>query len=72
MRDTITISIPKKFKRQIDRIVHQEGISRSEIVRESLAEYLWEHQYEGLRARMVKKAAKMGVYTDEDVFKIVS
>jgi metal-responsive CopG/Arc/MetJ family transcriptional regulator len=72
MRDTITISIPKEFKKQIDEIVYKEGLSRSVIVRESLADYLWEHRFRGIRKRMMKKAAKKGIFTDQDVFDRVS
>ncbi len=72
MRDTVTISIPREFKKQIDSIVYSEGISRSEIIRESIADYLWEHRYRNLRKRLMAKASKKGVFTDQDVFDRVS
>jgi len=72
MRDTVTISIPREFKKQIDALVYSEGISRSVIIRESIADYLWEHRYRNLRKRLMAKASKKGVFTDQDVFDRVS
>ncbi|GAG91770.1 unnamed protein product, partial [marine sediment metagenome] len=34
MRETITISIPKSIKQKLDRIVKEEHLNRSDIVRE--------------------------------------
>lgn len=72
MRDTVTISIPREIKKQIDRIVDEEGISRSEIFRASLTRYVAMKRYRALREKGLKKAAARGIFTDEDVFKIVS
>jgi metal-responsive CopG/Arc/MetJ family transcriptional regulator len=72
MRDTVTISIPREFKKQIDALVYSEGISRSVIIRKSIADYLWEHRYRNLRKRLMAKASKKGVFTDQDVFDRVS
>lgn len=72
MRHTITISVPKEFKEELDEITSKEGISRSDIIRESLRDYLFEHRFLNLRKRMMERAAKQGIFTDEDVFKRVS
>jgi len=72
MRETITISLPKKLKKILDKISAQEGISRSDILRESLREYLFLRRFRMLRAQLITKAQAQGIHTDEDVFKLVS
>jgi metal-responsive CopG/Arc/MetJ family transcriptional regulator len=68
MRETITISIPQDLRKELDQITAEEGISRSDIVRESLRDYLFIRHYRLLRMRMMARAQAQGVYTDEDVF----
>ncbi len=72
MRATITVSLPKEIKAELDKVVHQEGGSRSDIVRESLRDYLFIRQFRTLRARMSAKAKSRGIYTDQDVFDRIS
>ncbi len=70
MRETVTISIPGEIKKQLDKITSQEGITRSSIIRESLRDYLFIRQFRSLRKRMIEKSPR--VYTDQDIFNIVS
>ena len=72
MRHTITISMPKETKDELDRITAEEGISRSDVIRESLREYLFIRRFRALRARMISKAKSKGVFMDEEVFDRVS
>jgi len=72
MRSTITVSLPAKLKKELDRVSDVEGLSRSDIVRESVCDYLFVRQFRALRRTMVPKAAERGVYTDQDVFNQVS
>ena len=69
MRRTITISLPKDVKQDLDKATAEEGLSRSDLIRESLREYLFMRRFRQLRARMMAKAQAQGIYTDEDVFK---
>ena len=72
MRSTLTISIPESVRKQLDRVSKSEGVSRSDIVRESIRDYLFIKQFRALRKGMVSKAALRGVHTDQDVFDRVS
>jgi metal-responsive CopG/Arc/MetJ family transcriptional regulator len=72
MRTTLTISLPEKVRVQLDRVSKTEGISRSDIVRESIRDYLFIRQFRSLRKTMVSKASQQGIYTDQDVFDRVS
>lgn len=72
MRSTLTISIPEKVREQLDRVSKTEGVSRSDIVRESIRDYLFIRQFRALRKTMVAKASQKGIHTDQDVFDRVS
>ena len=72
MREIITVSIPKEIKKEIDALSAKEGISRSNLIRQSIKDYLFVHQFRALRHQMIPKAKAQGVYTDEDVFDRVS
>lgn len=72
MRSTLTISLPEKVRAQLDRVSKAEGVSRSDIVRESVRDYLFIRQLRSLRKTMVSKASQRGIHTDQDVFDRVS
>lgn len=72
MRSTITISLPEEVRTKLDHVAEEEGVSRSDLVRESIRDYLFVRQFRGLRRNMVAKASQRGVYTDQDVFDRVS
>jgi len=72
MRETITISIPKSIKQKLDRMVKEEHLNRSDIVREALRQYFTRQEFRILRQLMIPEAESRGFYTDEDVFRNVS
>ena len=72
MRQTVAVSIPDDLKKNLDKVCKEEGVSRSELVRESLRDYLFTRRFRILRARMLAKARAQGIYTDQDVFDQVS
>lgn len=72
MRSTITISVPETLRTELDRVCKAEGLSRSDVVRESIRDYLFIRQFRSMRESMVRKASQSGVYTDQDVFDQVS
>ena len=72
MRESISISLPEEIKAELDRYSQAEGVSRSDTVREALQEYLFVRRLRSLRAQMMPYAEAAGVFTDEDVFRVVS
>lgn len=72
MRQTVSISLPDDLKGQLDEAAQEEGLSRSDIVRQALSDYLFIRRFRRLRARMMSRAQAQGVFTDEDVFEQVS
>jgi metal-responsive CopG/Arc/MetJ family transcriptional regulator len=72
MRQTVAISLPEDIKEALDKACEEEGVSRSDLVRDSVRDYLFYRRFRALRARLLAKAKAQGIYTDEDVFGRVS
>ena len=72
MRETVTISLPQAIRRELDKGAKQEGVSRSDVLRQSLEDFLFVRRFRRLRQRMMAAAQAQGIYTDEDVFTRVS
>ena len=71
MRQSITISLPEKVKKEVDYLMKEEGITRSDVIRESLKDYIYFRKLKKLRNKMIIKAQKNGIFTDQDVFDAV-
>jgi metal-responsive CopG/Arc/MetJ family transcriptional regulator len=72
MRESISISLPEELKSELDEAVRAEGVTRSDVVREALREYLFIRRFRALRQELMPYAEAKGVFTDEDVFREVS
>jgi metal-responsive CopG/Arc/MetJ family transcriptional regulator len=72
MRSTVTVSIPRELKKELDLVVKEKGTSRSDVVRDCLKDYLWLCKFRRLRAKVIPYAQARGIFTDEDVFEMVS
>jgi hypothetical protein len=72
MRSTLTISLPLPLRRSVSRAARALGLSESEFVRRAVQQQLWEEAFEASRRLLAPAARAKGVYTDEDVFKIIS
>ena len=71
MRESISISLPEDLKTELDEAVRAEGVSRSDVVREAVREYLFIRRFRALRQELIPYAEAAGVFTDEDVFRAV-
>ncbi len=72
MRETITVSLPRKVRQELDRIARREGVSRSDVLRVALEEHLFVRRFRVLRRKIMAAAQARGIFTDEDVFDRVS
>lgn len=74
MRQVVSISFPPDVKQQVEALAAQRGISRSDVVREAVSEYLILTEMRALRKEAIEKVRKATgrEFTDEDVFEIVS
>ena len=69
MRESISISLPEPLKDELDRFTQLRGISRSDLVREAVREYLFSRRVRALREELMPYAEAQGIFTDEDVFR---
>ena len=72
MRETLTISLPGKTKRLIEKAADESGQTTSEYVRLAVYQRLWQSAVGESRRKAVPKARARKVYTDEEVFKLIS
>jgi metal-responsive CopG/Arc/MetJ family transcriptional regulator len=62
MRDTIRISLSNNIKKEIDQIIKEDGISRSDIILKSLNDYLYFRKLNKLRNKMIFKARENNIF----------
>ncbi len=72
MREAVTISLSKELKERLDKLANSEKINRSDIVKEALKRYLAVNEFQKIRRQMIPKAESRGIFSDEDIYKIVS
>ena len=72
MRQTVAVSLPAELASELDEVAAREGASRSDIVRDALRRYLAARELQRLRESLVPFAEAEGIFSDEDVFRIVS
>jgi len=72
MRDTITIRLPEKLQRDLDRVIKAEKTSKSEVIRDAIERYIALKRFQQLRKKILPFAEAEGLITDEDIFKAIS
>ncbi|HVF60085.1 MAG TPA: hypothetical protein VNJ70_09785 [Thermoanaerobaculia bacterium] len=72
MRETLTVSLPGKTKQLIERAASESGLTTSEYVRLAIFRKLWQDAAAESRRNAVPRARRKGVFTDEDVFSLIS
>jgi hypothetical protein len=68
----ITVQISPSLKKELKALSRKQGVSMAAVVRDVLRRYLAIREFCRLRKVLVPLAQAQGIYTDEDVFKIVS
>jgi predicted transcriptional regulator len=69
---TLTVRLPDRMRRELEKLSRELGQPPGEIVRDSLKRYLAVARYHQLRGKALPFAEAHGFLTDEDVFKSVS
>ena len=71
MRQLLSVSLPEALAHTLARVTREAHLTRSEIVKLALRDFLRRYELEGLRARLVPKARAKGLFTDDDVFRTI-
>ncbi len=72
MRSSVSVSLPEKLNKEIDKVLRETSLTRSELVRAALDEYLFKLRFRKVRGKLVLKARSKGIFTDEDVYEKLS
>ena len=72
MRDTLTISLPENTKQLVERAAREGGMTTSEFVRLAIFHELWKDATVESRRLALPVARSRGIFTDEDVFRLIS
>lgn len=72
MRSVLSVSLPEKLASDLEDYTKKTGRNKSDIVRESVSLYLWEARFRKIRRQLGVKAKKVGIVTEEDVYKAIS
>ena len=69
MSNTITIRLTNNLEKNLNIVVQQDKISKSDIVRDALKRYLSVRRFRQLRNKTLPFAEAQVLLTDEDIFK---
>ncbi len=72
MRESLSISLPPELREEVDRHSEAAGVTRSDVVREALREYLFVRRFRALREEFLAYGEAAGLHTDDVVFREVS
>jgi predicted DNA-binding protein len=68
----MSVSFPEQISHELEAFAAETGRSKSDIIKESVALYLWDVRFNSLKKSLSRKAKKVGIVTEEDVFKALS
>lgn len=72
VEEVLTIRLPKGTRRRLERRAKAQKLTVSQLVRRALEQEELLSSLASARAELVPQARAQGIYTDEDVFAIVS
>ena len=65
-----SVQIRPQVARLLERFA-KEGVSKSELINEALRQYLIDREFQAIRAKAIPYAQARGIYTDEDVERLL-
>ena len=68
----MTIRLPQDLQRKLQKLCRERHRSTSDVVRESIRRYIAAEQLREVREKLRPYAEAQGIFTDEDVFELVS
>ena len=70
--DTLTIRLPDDLKSDLQKLSREQNKPVSDIVRESIRQYVAVEKFRALRKKALPFAEAQGYLTDEDIFRAIS
>jgi metal-responsive CopG/Arc/MetJ family transcriptional regulator len=72
MNQKIEINLSNKLNKELELIIAEEGLSKSEFIKKAIEDYLYIRKFRAMRKKLSKKAKGNGFNSDEDIFKALS
>ncbi|MFN3740798.1 MAG: ribbon-helix-helix protein, CopG family [Thermodesulfovibrionales bacterium] len=72
MRTVVSISLPGEILKELNSLAKKTGRNKSDIIKEALSLFLWETKLKDVQRRLGRRAKKIGIVTEEDVFREIS
>lgn len=72
MRTVVSISLPGEISKELNNLAKKTGRNKSDIIKEALSLFLWETKLKDVQRRLGRRAKKIGIVTEEDVFREIS
>ena len=72
MSNTITVRLDDKLAKKLNHVAEHSGRTKSDVIRDALRRQLSIAILDEVREELVPLAEKQGIYTDEDVFRLLS
>ena len=72
MRNVLSVSLPEKMAKELNEVAAEMGRNKSDIVKESLGNYLWELKLNKAQKLFYSKAKAKGIVTEDDMLREIS
>jgi metal-responsive CopG/Arc/MetJ family transcriptional regulator len=72
MRNVLSVSLPEKMAKELNELAMEMGRNKSDIVKESLGNYLWELKLQKAQKLFYPRAKAKGIVTEEDMQREIS
>ncbi len=66
-----SVQLRPKIAKMVAALMNKEGMTKTEIINEALRRFLLEREFEGVREKLTPYAQAKGIYTEEDVSRVI-
>jgi predicted transcriptional regulator len=71
VRTVMSVSLPEKIAEELSEYARQTGRNKSDIVKESIRQFLWEARFSAVRKSLARRAKKQGIVTEDELFRAI-
>ena len=72
MQATINLSLSNDVRVALDDLARKEGVAAEDVINEAVRQYLFFRRLTLLRERLSLQAQKLGINSEDDVFRLIS
>lgn len=66
-----SVQLRPKIAKMVATLMNREGMTKTEIINEALRRFLLEREFQGVREKLIPYAQAKGIYTEEDVNRVL-